>query len=289
MATSVSGDGPSSSTLFVDMTHLFDRHDVLARAVSDQYYRFLPWLKRAVVRLLREQLLEAWRESDAASAKINSRKKKTGESQEQGGDSQTNGGAPSNEATDGTTTVSANSANNERLRAATEAVSALSSALQIAFHSLPLVSSLRDLRTPSIGTLLSVSGTVTRTSEVRPELVYGAFECLSCGALVGESSTSSTGTGLGGGAGGGTGIGLIEQQFKYTEPSVCPNLTCGNRRSWKLRVEDSLFLDWQKVRIQENAGDIPTGSMPRRCAKAVQIYVFFGMCSNDRMISVALT
>ena len=46
-----------------------------------------------------------------------------------------------------------------------------------------------------IGALMSISGTVTRTSEVRPELLYGTFICEVCGGLVSE----------------------IEQQFKYTE------------------------------------------------------------------------
>ena len=248
----------------MDITHLFDRHDALARAVTDQYYRFLPFLKRAVVKMLREQLLEAWKEAEEEAAAQATKKSQTND-----GASQSQGNGVSNKATVNTSTANGSAfsetsaySNPERLRAATDALTSLSSSLQIAFHSLPIVSSLRDLRTPSIGTLLSVSGTVTRTSEVRPELVWGAFECSVCNALVGESA--SNGYIPGTGSGGAGGIGLIEQQFKYTEPSVCPNLTCGNRKSWKLRVNDSVFTDWQKVRIQENAGDIPTGSMPRR-------------------------
>lgn len=55
----------------------------------------------------------------------------------------------------------------------------------------------------------------------------------------------------------------IEQTFRYTEPTQCPNLTCGNRVSWRLEIKQSSFVDWQKVRVQENSGEIPTGSMPR--------------------------
>jgi DNA replication licensing factor MCM6 len=55
----------------------------------------------------------------------------------------------------------------------------------------------------------------------------------------------------------------IEQQFKYTEPIMCQNVKCNNRRDWQLNIEQSKFADWQKVRIQENANEIPTGSMPR--------------------------
>lgn len=44
---------------------------------------------------------------------------------------------------------------------------------------------------------MSISGTVTRTSEVRPELLLGTFSCEMC-------RTEITG---------------VEQQFKYTEVS----------------------------------------------------------------------
>jgi len=38
---------------------------------------------------------------------------------------------------------------------------------------------------------------------------------------------------------------------------------CGNRSAWQLSIDSSKFTDWQKVRIQENPSEIPTGSMPR--------------------------
>lgn len=44
---------------------------------------------------------------------------------------------------------------------------------------------------------------------------------------------------------------------------MCQNPTCSNRTGWTLNVEQSKFSDWQKVRIQENPNEIPTGSMPR--------------------------
>jgi len=42
---------------------------------------------------------------------------------------------------------------------------------------------------------VSVTGVVTRTSEVRPELLYGTFKCLDCGSVIKN----------------------VEQQFKYTQ------------------------------------------------------------------------
>lgn len=111
----------------------------------------------------------------------------------------------------------------------------------ISFYNLPLVYGIRDLRAQKLGRLASISGTVTRTSEVRPELLYGTFKCLMCSEVIRD----------------------VEQQFKYTEPIMCSNPQCQNRRQWQLIIEQSRFADWQKVRIQENANEIPTGSMPR--------------------------
>lgn len=111
----------------------------------------------------------------------------------------------------------------------------------IAFYNLPLVSRVRHLRTANIGQLLSISGTVTRTSEVRPELSLATFTCEACRAVVPN----------------------VEQTFRYTEPTQCPNASCGNRQGWRLDIRQSTFVDWQKVRVQENSSEIPTGSMPR--------------------------
>jgi DNA replication licensing factor MCM6 len=55
----------------------------------------------------------------------------------------------------------------------------------------------------------------------------------------------------------------VEQQFKFTEPTVCGNAACSNRDKWALDVNGSRFVDWQSVRVQENADEIPPGSLPR--------------------------
>ncbi|KAJ1895234.1 MCM DNA helicase complex subunit mcm6 [Kickxella alabastrina] len=114
-------------------------------------------------------------------------------------------------------------------------------ALAVSVFGLPSVHRVRELRADKIGALACISGTVTRTSEVRPELLGGVFRCGECGAVCGP----------------------VAQQFKYTEPSVCDNPVCQNRLAWTLVVDQSRFADWQRVRLQENASEIPPGSMPR--------------------------
>lgn len=69
---------------------------------------------------------------------------------------------------------------------------------------LPSVEKLRDLKSESIGKLVSFSGTVTRTSEVRPELYLGAFHCRACNNKISG----------------------VEQYYKYTTPLACPTRGC---------------------------------------------------------------
>jgi DNA replication licensing factor MCM6 len=192
------------TTLYVDYSHLLEREEVLARAIRAQYYRFLPYLRRAVQALVRKYAPTYLYVGTVGSGTARS-----------GG----NTGGSTNSNTASLTTREFN----------------------IAFFGLPLVNSIRDLKMDKIGQLMSISGTVTRTSEVRPELVLGSFTCEECGFIIND----------------------VEQQFKYTEPVMCQNSTCNNRSNWKLNIDTSKFSDWQKVRIQENANEIPTGSMPR--------------------------
>ena len=47
----------------------------------------------------------------------------------------------------------------------------------MSFYNFPRVERIRAMGTEKIGRLIAISGTVTRSSEVRPELFYGAFAC----------------------------------------------------------------------------------------------------------------
>ncbi|KAF9327767.1 MCM DNA helicase complex subunit mcm6 [Podila minutissima] len=181
-------------TLYVDYQDLLMYDDVLAGAIEDQYYRFLPYLRRAIQNL-------TWKYNPAYSY-INTTLGET---------------------------------------ATVRPTGSMSREFSVAFHNVPAHEGIRDLRMTRLGKLMSISGTVTRTSEVRPELVYGTFTCKDCGGIMHN----------------------VEQQFKYTEPLMCQSPTCGNRTNWELNIEQSKFVDWQRVRIQENPNEIPTGSMPR--------------------------
>lgn len=111
------------------------------------------------------------------------------------------------------------------------------------FFDLPTFSGLRELKTNKLGCLITMCGTVTRTTEVKPELLVGTFQCNECMREVSG----------------------VEQQFKVTMPAVCPSRNCGNRTNWTLLGESrtTRWGDWQRIRLQENENEIPAGSMPR--------------------------
>jgi DNA replication licensing factor MCM6 len=186
---------------------------VLATAIQGDFYRFHPYMLRALNNLISKYEPEYYREHrQPGSTTARTDTSLAGNSLSE--DDSLNGKTPNQQ---------------------TDKIFAL------AFYNLPLVSRVRQLRTEQIGHLVSISGTVTRTSEVRPELHLATFICEGCNTVVPD----------------------VEQIFKYSEPTQCPNMMCGNRQGWRLDIRQSTFIDWQKVRIQENSSEIPTGSMPR--------------------------
>jgi DNA replication licensing factor MCM6 len=114
---------------------------------------------------------------------------------------------------------------------------------KIAFHDLPWYCGIRELRTEKLGRLVSVCGTVTRTTERKPELLEGTYQCNDCKREVSG----------------------VKQQFKVTMPVKCPSKNCGNRTNWTLLGENKTtrWGDWQRIRVQENESEVPPGSMPR--------------------------
>lgn len=217
------------NTIYIDYQHLATRENgALAMAISEQYYRFLPFLIGGLKRVVKKYAPELLITSDSInrSNEVGQDTNDTTLPLSSNMDSNTDSRMATR--TGGATSVSSSPEQTERL-------------LQISFFNLPATHRIRDVKSDKIGSLLTISGTVTRTSEVRPELFKASFTCDLCRAIVDN----------------------VEQYFKFTEPTFCPNPTCENKTFWTLNVARSKFLDWQKVRIQENANEIPNGSMPR--------------------------
>ncbi|ELA41362.1 uncharacterized protein VICG_01603 [Vittaforma corneae ATCC 50505] len=100
---------------------------------------------------------------------------------------------------------------------------------------------IRELRSDVLGDLVSFSGTVTRTTQVRPELHAGVFICRDCKSVIRD----------------------VRQEYKYTEPLFCPNHLCTNRRRFEVDLSESQFSNWQRIHVQENTEEVPNGCLPR--------------------------
>lgn len=100
---------------------------------------------------------------------------------------------------------------------------------------------LRDIKPSQVGTLLMFQGTVTRISDVQPELLKGTFRCRVCGQDIPN----------------------VTQNFQYTEPSVCPNKSCNNHSKFELLTDRSEFTDFQRIIVQEDPDENPDSGMPR--------------------------
>lgn len=179
---------PERNTLFVDYRDLYDFHQKLAEDITSNFYRFYPYLCRAL------------------SSFINDEKHKTCEELDQ---------------------LTANIIMNKDF--------------YVGFYGFPHRTKLRELHTSSCAKLVKVIGQVVRTHSVHPELISGTFECMDCG----------------------TEITNVEQQFKYSLPTICRNPQCTNRSKFRLLLHKSRFVDFQKLRIQELQADLPRGSIPR--------------------------
>lgn len=111
----------------------------------------------------------------------------------------------------------------------------------IRFIKVPSKLQIRLLRSENISKLIAIDGLIRKATEVRPKLVTAAFECQRCGSIT-----------------------VIPQSAnKYTEPLECSSEQCGRNGPFKLMVNESTFVDAQKIRLQESPEDLRGGEQPQ--------------------------
>lgn len=98
----------------------------------------------------------------------------------------------------------------------------------------------RDLRSEHLGRFLAVQGLVKKVTEVRPMIQEASFECKACANI--EF--------------------VIQDEEMLSEPPACSN--CERQGPWKLREDDSRYVDHQKVEIQESPDGLRGGAQPER-------------------------
>lgn len=111
--------------------------------------------------------------------------------------------------------------------------------VRVRISNYPAQRSLREINAEVIGKMVSVSGMVVRSSEIKPlakELVY---HC-----PVGHVTRR-----------------VQEKGLEFKEPLKCDDAKC-THRDLELTPEQSKFIDFQMVRLQELPEDLPPGQLP---------------------------
>jgi replicative DNA helicase Mcm len=108
------------------------------------------------------------------------------------------------------------------------------------FKKLPEVIPIRKIRSEHVGKLIMIEGILTRVSSIRQQIVKAAYRCEKCSEITYVEAAS-----------------LDE---RINPPEKCQH--CGGR-VFKLIPEESEFIDWQRLTIQERPEELPPAQLPR--------------------------
>ncbi|MCK4456519.1 MAG: minichromosome maintenance protein MCM [Thermoplasmata archaeon] len=106
---------------------------------------------------------------------------------------------------------------------------------------------IRDLRSKHVGRFIAIEGLVRKATEVRPMIIEAMFECMRCGH---KFTTRQEGV-------------------AFREPLECPQSSggCGKSSSstrFNLILDESEFIDTQKIEVQEKPEILRGGAQPER-------------------------
>ncbi|MFX1504700.1 MAG: minichromosome maintenance protein MCM [Promethearchaeota archaeon] len=100
---------------------------------------------------------------------------------------------------------------------------------------------LRSLKTEHLDILTCFEGIVIGVTETKPLMISAHFRCASCG----ENQIVDFPEGI------------------YTPPYQCRNEHCQRKGSLQLQLDRSVFIDWQKITLQEKPEELPPGQLPQ--------------------------
>lgn len=106
---------------------------------------------------------------------------------------------------------------------------------------LPHETPLREIGAESVQKLVQVSGIIVKATAVQPYILKAAWLCNSCGELI-----------------------LVDQTGdSISKPKACPTCDAKSRARYDLVPGESVFVDSQRLVLQETPEDIPPGQLPR--------------------------
>lgn len=125
------------------------------------------------------------------------------------------------------------------IKLAEEYLMSIGKSLNVRFTNLPEIDkiSIRSIRVKDLNKLISLTGLIRQSSDVRPQLLSVAFCCPSCG----------------------TKIHVLQDEQKVKRPTAC---SCGHITYFDL--VDKTFIDTQRIVVEEATEDLDGDSQPKR-------------------------
>lgn len=107
--------------------------------------------------------------------------------------------------------------------------------------------SLREIRSRSMGKIVTVRGMIVRSSDVKPCCSVATYYCDACGCEVYQ---------------------VIQNKREFMPQRTCPSEDCRTRRgsameSLHLQTRGSKFVKFQELKLQELPNQVPMGHVPR--------------------------
>lgn len=127
---------------------------------------------------------------------------------------------------------------------------------------------IRDLRSEHLGKFVAIEGLIRRATEVRPKLQDAAFQCARCGTVIKIPQEDMT---------------LKEPLECYKEQGGCGK-TAASTRFHLLTTKESVFIDTQKLEMQESPEGLRGGAQPQRLAAYAEDDIAGRINPGDRVV-----
>ena len=113
--------------------------------------------------------------------------------------------------------------------------------LYVRVRDLPITDQIRNLRWVHLFKLVKVTGVVTRRTGVNPQLKIAVYNCLKCGEKKGPI--------------------YLKNDAVSLDLGKCGQ--CQSFSGFKLKVEETIYRNYQKMTLQETPSAVPPGRVPR--------------------------
>uniref|UniRef100_A0A2K6FCY3 DNA replication licensing factor MCM2 n=1 Tax=Propithecus coquereli TaxID=379532 RepID=A0A2K6FCY3_PROCO len=112
--------------------------------------------------------------------------------------------------------------------------------IHVRISHLPLVEELRSLRQLHLNQLIRTGGVVTSCTGVLPQLSVVKYNCSKCSCVLGP---------------------FCQSQNQEVKPGSCPE--CQSAGPFEVNMEQTIYQNYQRIRIQESPGKVAPGRLPR--------------------------